>query len=76
MLFPVVIDEEKKDAVELVPLKASAGYGRVMQIQIHGTLTRIKLPFYLQVNTVPFLLKEIVCRQLKEGSFVVAKIFG
>jgi transcriptional regulator with XRE-family HTH domain len=74
MLFPVVIDEDGRDAVELVPLKASAGYLRgYADPEYMERLPRMKLPFLPSGKHRAFPIKGDSMPPIKEGSFVVAK---
>ncbi|MES2760561.1 MAG: LexA family transcriptional regulator [Bacteroidota bacterium] len=74
MLFPVVIDEDGRDAVELIPLKASAGYLRgYADPEYMEKLPRMKLPFLPSGKHRAFPIKGDSMPPIKEGSFVVAK---
>jgi phage repressor protein C with HTH and peptisase S24 domain len=74
MLFPVVIDEDGRDAVELIPLKASAGYLRgYADPEYVESLPRMKLPFLPSGKHRAFPIKGDSMPPIKEGSFVVAK---
>lgn len=74
MLFPVMIDEDGRDSVELVPLKASAGYLRgYADPEYMERLPRMKLPFLPSGKHRAFPIKGDSMPPIKEGSFVVAK---
>ena len=74
MLFPVMIDEDGRDSVELVPLKASAGYLRgYADPEYMEKLPRMKLPFLPSGKHRAFPIKGDSMPPIKEGSFVVAK---
>ncbi len=74
MLFPVLIDEDGRDVVELVPLKASAGYLRIYSDHNYiERLPRMKLPFLPTGKHRAFPIKGDSMPPIKEGSFVVAK---
>lgn len=74
MLFPVVIDEDGRDAVELIPLKASAGYLRgYADPEYVERLPRMKLPFLPSGKHRAFPIKGDSMPPIREGSFVVAK---
>jgi len=74
MLFPVLIDEEGKDVVELVPMKASAGYLKgYADPEYMERLPRMKLPFLPTGKHRAFPIKGDSMPPVREGSFVVAK---
>jgi transcriptional regulator with XRE-family HTH domain len=74
ILFPVMVDSDGKDMVELVPIKASAGY-------LHGysdsefieSLPRISLPFTDAGKFRAFPIKGDSMPPLESGAFVVGK---
>ncbi len=74
MLFPVLIDDDGKDMVELVPLKASAGYLKgYADPDYMEKLPRMKLPFLPTGKHRAFPIKGDSMPPIKEGSFVIAK---
>jgi transcriptional regulator with XRE-family HTH domain len=74
MLFPVLIDDDGRDMVELVPLKASAGYLKgYADPDYMERLPRMKLPFLPSGKHRAFPIKGDSMPPIKEGSFVVAK---
>lgn len=74
MLFPVVIDEDGRDAVELIPLKASAGYLKgYADPEYVERLPRMKLPFLPTGKHRAFPIKGDSMPPIKEGSFIVGK---
>ncbi|MFO0321375.1 MAG: XRE family transcriptional regulator [Bacteroidota bacterium] len=74
MLFPILIDEDGKDVVELVPLKASAGYLQgYADPDYVERLPRMKLPFLPIGKHRAFPIKGDSMPPIKEGSFIVAK---
>ena len=74
MLFPILIDEDGRDVVELVPLKASAGYLQgYADPDYVERLPRMKLPFLPTGKHRAFPIKGDSMPPIKEGSFVVAK---
>lgn len=74
MLFPVLIDEEGRDVVEMVPLKASAGYLKgYADPEYMERLPRMKLPFLPTGKHRAFPIRGDSMPPIKEGSFVIAK---
>jgi transcriptional regulator with XRE-family HTH domain len=74
MLFPILIDEDGRDVVELVPLKASAGYLQgYADPDYVERLPRMKLPFLPTGKHRAFPIKGDSMPPIKEGSFIVAK---
>jgi transcriptional regulator with XRE-family HTH domain len=74
MLFPILIDEDGRDVVELVPLKASAGYLQgYADPDYVERLPRMKLPFLPTGKHRSFQIKGDSMPPIKEGSFIVAK---
>lgn len=74
MLFPVLIDDDGRDMVELVPLKASAGYLKgYADPEYMERLPRMKLPFLPTGKHRAFPIKGDSMPPIKEGSFIVAK---
>jgi transcriptional regulator with XRE-family HTH domain len=74
ILFPVIIDKEGQDLVEVIPEKASAGYlrGYSDPEYIEG-LQRMKLPFLPAGKHRAFPIKGDSMPPLSEGSYVIGK---
>lgn len=74
VLFPITVNEENKDLIEIVPAKASAGYllGYDDPEYIQQ-LEKIKLPFLPTGKHRAFPIKGDSMLPLKDGSYVVAK---
>tara|TARA_B100000963_G_C22508332_1_gene617079 strand:+ start:275 stop:1051 length:777 start_codon:yes stop_codon:yes gene_type:complete len=74
VLFPITVNEENEDLIEIVPAKASAGYllGYDDPEYIQQ-LEKIKLPFLPTGKHRAFPIKGDSMLPLKDGSFVVAK---
>jgi transcriptional regulator with XRE-family HTH domain len=74
ILFPVIIDTEGQDLVEVIPEKASAGYlrGYSDPEYIEG-LQRMKLPFLPAGKHRAFPIKGDSMPPLREGSYVIGK---
>lgn len=74
ILFPITIDSDNNDAIEVVTLKASAGYlngyGDPEYIE---NLQRMKLPFVPTGKHRAFPIKGDSMPPLKEGCFVVGR---
>ena len=74
ILFPITVDQDNENMIEVVPVKASAGY-------LHGyadpeyieQLEKIKLPFLPTGKHRAFPIKGDSMLPLKDGSYVVAK---
>jgi transcriptional regulator with XRE-family HTH domain len=74
ILFPVMVDSEGKDLVELVPIKASAGYLQgYADEDFIGNLPRITLPFTDVGKFRGFPIKGDSMPPLQTGSYVVGK---
>ena len=74
VLFPITIDEDDENMIEIIPTEASAGYllgyddpEYIEQLQ------RIKLPFLPSGKHRAFPIKGDSMHPMKDGSFVVAK---
>ncbi len=62
VLFPITVNEENEDLIEIVPAKVSAGYLLGYEdTEYIQQLEKIKLPFCLRGNIVHFPSKEILC---------------
>jgi len=74
ILFPVIIDGEGNDLVEVIPEKASAGYlrGYSDPEYIEG-LQRMKLPFLPSGKHRAFPIKGDSMPPLSEGAYVIGK---
>ncbi|MFN5675333.1 MAG: XRE family transcriptional regulator [Bacteroidota bacterium] len=74
ILFPILIDNEGNDMVELIPLKASAGYLRgYADPEYIERLPQMKLPFLPVGKHRAFPIRGDSMPPIKEGSFVIAK---
>ena len=74
ILFPILLDNEGNDMVELIPLKASAGYTRgYADPDYIERLPKMQLPFLPTGKHRAFPIKGDSMPPIKEGSFVVAK---
>lgn len=74
ILFPILLDSEGNDMVELVPLKASAGYTRgYADPEYIEKLPQMRLPFLPTGKHRAFPIKGDSMPPIKEGSFVIAK---
>lgn len=74
ILFPIMVDETGKDLVELVPVKASAGYlnGYADPEYIEG-LQKINFPFLPVGKHRAFPIKGDSMPPLADGSYVIGK---
>jgi transcriptional regulator with XRE-family HTH domain len=74
ILFPVMVDAEGRDLVELVPVKASAGYLQgYSDDEFIGSLPRISLPFADVGKFRGFPIQGDSMPPLQSGSYVVGK---
>lgn len=74
ILFPILLDNDGNDMVELVPVKASAGYTRgYADPDYIEKLPQMKLPFLPTGKHRAFPIKGDSMPPIKEGSFVIAK---
>jgi transcriptional regulator with XRE-family HTH domain len=74
ILFPILLDNEGNDMVELVPIKASAGYTRgYADPDYIEKLPQMKLPFLPTGKHRAFPIKGDSMPPIREGSFVIAK---
>jgi len=74
ILFPILLDSDGNDMVELVPMKASAGYIRgYADPDYIEKLPQMKLPFLPTGKHRAFPIKGDSMPPIKEGSFVIAK---
>jgi len=74
ILFPILLDNDGNDMVELIPLKASAGYTRgYADPDYIEKLPQMKLPFLPSGKHRAFPIKGDSMPPIREGSFVIAK---
>jgi transcriptional regulator with XRE-family HTH domain len=74
VLFPITVDEENNDNIEVVSVKASAGYlNGYSDPEFIENLQRMKLPFVPTGKHRAFPIKGDSMPPLSEGSFVIGK---
>jgi transcriptional regulator with XRE-family HTH domain len=74
ILFPIILDNEGNNIIELIPLKASAGYTRgYADPEYIEKLPQMKLPFLPTGKHRAFPIKGDSMPPIREGSFVIAK---
>lgn len=74
ILFPILLDADGNDMVELIPLKASAGYLKgYADPEYIEKLPQMRLPFLPTGKHRAFPIKGDSMPPIKEGSFVIAK---
>jgi transcriptional regulator with XRE-family HTH domain len=74
ILFPILMDAEGNDMVELIPLKASAGYLKgYADPDYIEKLPQMRLPFLPTGKFRAFPIKGDSMPPIKEGSFVIGK---
>jgi len=74
VLFPVTVNEDNEDLIEIIPAKASAGYlSGYDDPEYIEQLQKIKLPFLPTGTHRAFPIKGDSMLPVKDGSFVVAK---
>lgn len=74
ILFPILLDNDGNDMVELIPLKASAGYLKgYADPDYVERLPKMQLPFLPSGKFRSFPIKGDSMPPLREGSYVVAK---
>lgn len=74
VLFPVTVNENNEDLIEIVPAKASAGYlSGYDDPEYIEQLQKIKLPFLPTGTHRAFPIKGDSMLPVKDGAFVVAK---
>ncbi|WP_223034872.1 XRE family transcriptional regulator [Hanstruepera marina] len=74
VLFPITVDESNENLIEVVPVKASAGYlSGYDDPEYIEQLQKIKLPFLPSGKHRAFPIKGDSMLPLKEGSYVVGK---
>jgi len=74
ILFPIKVNEDNEDMVEIIPTDASAGYLRgYTDPEYIETLNNLKLPFLPTGKHRAFPIKGDSMLPIKSGSFVIAK---
>ena len=74
VLFPVTVNENNEDLIEIIPTKASAGYlSGYDDPEYIEQLQKIKLPFLPTGTHRAFPIKGDSMLPVKDGAFVVAK---
>lgn len=74
VLFPITVDEDNENLIEIVPVKASAGYlAGYDDPEYIEQLEKIKLPFLPTGKHRAFPIKGDSMLPMKEGSFVVGR---
>jgi transcriptional regulator with XRE-family HTH domain len=72
ILFPVMVDQDQNDLIELVPLKASAGYlDGYADAEYIEQLPRISLPYATHGKYRGFPIKGDSMPPLTEGAYVI-----
>ncbi|WP_430412819.1 XRE family transcriptional regulator [Kordia sp.] len=74
LLFPISVDENDDELIEIIPTKASAGYlSGYADPEYIEQLQKIKLPFLPTGTHRAFPIKGDSMLPVKDGSFIVAK---
>lgn len=74
ILFPILMDSDGNDMVELIPMKASAGYLKgYADPDYMERLPKMQLPFLPTGKHRAFPIKGDSMPPIREGSFVIAK---
>ncbi|TYB75826.1 XRE family transcriptional regulator [Bizionia myxarmorum] len=74
VLFPITVDADNENLIEVVPIKASAGYlSGYDDPEYIEQLQKIKLPFLPSGKHRAFPIKGDSMLPLKEGSYIVGK---
>ena len=74
VLFPITVNEENEDLIEIIPAKASAGYlSGYDDPEYIEQLQKIKLPFLPTGTHRAFPIKGDSMLPVKDGAFIVAK---
>lgn len=74
LLFPISVDENDEELIEIIPTKASAGYlAGYADPEYIEQLQKIKLPFLPTGTHRAFPIKGDSMLPVKDGSFIVAK---
>ena len=74
LLFPITVDNENEDLIEIIPVEASAGYLRgYSDPEYIEHLNKIKLPFLPTGTHRAFPIKGDSMLPVKSGSYIVAR---
>jgi transcriptional regulator with XRE-family HTH domain len=74
VLFPITVDKDNEDLIEIIPVEASAGYLRgYSDPEYIEHLNKIKLPFLPTGTHRAFPIKGDSMLPVKSGSYVVAR---
>lgn len=74
VLFPILVDSENENLIEVVPIKASAGYlSGYDDPEYIEQLQKIKLPFLPTGKHRAFPIKGDSMLPMKDGSFVIGR---
>jgi phage repressor protein C with HTH and peptisase S24 domain len=74
VLFPILVDEDNENLIEVVPVKASAGYlAGYDDPEYIEQLQKIKLPFLPTGKHRAFPIKGDSMLPMKDGSFVIGR---
>lgn len=74
ILFPITVNEDNQDLIEIIPAKATAGYlSGYDDPEYIEQLQKIKLPFLPTGTHRAFPIKGDSMLPVKDGSFIVAK---
>ncbi|MBR9913217.1 MAG: LexA family transcriptional regulator [Algicola sp.] len=74
VLFPITVNDDNEDLIEIIPAKASAGYlSGYDDPEYIDQLQKIKLPFLPTGTHRAFPIKGDSMLPVKDGAFVVAK---
>jgi transcriptional regulator with XRE-family HTH domain len=74
ILFPILVDAENNDLIEVIPIKATAGYVTgYADPEFIQELPTMKLPFKLTGKHRAFPIKGDSMPPVKEGAYIVAK---
>ncbi len=74
VLFPITVDSENEDLIEVIPVEASAGYLRgYSDPEYIEHLNKIKLPFLPTGTHRAFPIKGDSMLPVKSGSYIVAR---
>ncbi|MEP7197422.1 MAG: XRE family transcriptional regulator [Saprospiraceae bacterium] len=74
ILFPILVDDNREDMVEVLTVQASAGYlGGYADPEYIGSLKRMSLPFEVQGKCRAFPIRGDSMPPLIDGSYVIGK---
>ncbi|MCM4157588.1 LexA family transcriptional regulator [Gramella sp. AN32] len=74
VLFPIMVDTENEDLIEIVPVKTSAGYlAGYDDPEYIEQLEKIKLPFLSTGKHRAFPIKGDSMLPMKDGSFIIGR---